>query len=127
MRHIFLIFVFFALAVPAYAESTVSIELWTAQWCSECPAAKKVAKELEDKGYKVEYKDFDKNKDEADKKGISVLPTAIIIVNEVTYLKLVGSEFTVQRIVEIPVSEPDEPEPDKPEPYEPDYNLTEER
>jgi thiol-disulfide isomerase/thioredoxin len=115
--------IFFALVTSAYSQ--VTIELWTAKWCSYCPASKKVAKELEDKGYKVTYKDFDSNKTEAEEKGISVLPTAIVRLKEVDYLKLVGDEITVQRIVDIPVPGPDVPSPD--EPKEPDFYLTNEQ
>lgn len=122
MKHLALTCVAFLLLTSAvFANSHVTMELWTARWCRACPAAKKTAKTLEDKGYKVTYKDFDKNRKEADEKGISVLPTVIVKVNDKVYLKLVGPEFTVERIEDIPVPEDRQP---KPEPKKPDYYLT---
>lgn len=119
--------VFFVLVGSAFANSHVTLELWTARWCRSCPAAKKTAKNLEEKGYKVTYKNFDDNRKEADEKGISVLPTVIVSVDGKVYLKLVGLEFTVERIEDIPVPENPEPVPEpapEPEPEKPDYYLT---
>jgi thiol-disulfide isomerase/thioredoxin len=120
MRRFLAVIIFFAMVTSAYSQ--VTIELWTAKWCSYCPAAKLVAKSLEDKGYQVTYKDFDTNRKEADEKGVSVLPTAIVRLKDVDYLKLVGGEFTEKRITDIPVPAPVPDEPKKPK--KPDYYLT---
>ena len=46
-------------------KSAYTVELWTASWCSQCPAYKaKVQPALLKLGYKVVIKDFDKDSEE---------------------------------------------------------------
>lgn len=104
--------------------SRVSVELWTAKWCGQCPVAYSVVKSLEKEGYSVVIKDFTTNRKEAHEKGVSALPTAFVSLDGVKLKTLVGSkEITKKAIKSIKI--PEKPkEPKKPKkPKWPNYYL----
>jgi hypothetical protein len=94
-------------------KSAYTVTIWTAGWCSKCPAYKaRVQPALLKLGYTVVVKDWDKNSDERPQ--LRAVPAVCIhYKGEMIYLKVVATVAEIDAFVEKHMPDtPDGPEDD---------------
>lgn len=61
--------------------SSVSVDVWVADWCTSCKPVVQAAEKLRGEGRPVRVVDYDANRAEAAKRGVRRLPTSILYID----------------------------------------------